>query len=78
MKLTNCCPKCQSSNIAIIEGGTFKGNMYNTISYGLSTIYLSRYVCMECGFTENYIDDPKDLEKIRKRGYKTGSNTDFV
>jgi len=70
MKYNFCCPKCQNTEIAIVEGGAFKGNIYNTLSYGLTTIYLTRYVCTTCGFTENYIDDPKSLQKIKEKFIK--------
>ncbi len=79
MKHTHCCPKCGSKNISKIEGGAFKGNYYNTVSFGIHTIYLTRYVCTLCGFTENYIDDKKDLEKINKRfGSLSQDDFDFV
>lgn len=78
MKFNYCCPKCQNSEIAIIEGGAFKGNIYNTLSFGLSTIYLTRYVCTNCGYTENYVDDPKDLQKIKEKYIRPGNTSEFV
>ncbi len=79
MKYTHTCPKCSSKTISKIEGGAFKGNMYNTLSYGITTIYLTRYVCTSCGFTENYIDDKKDLVKIEKKfGSLSDDDYDFV
>ena len=67
MKLTGKCSKCACHEIAIIEGGMFKGNHYNIIASALSTIYLTRYVCTRCGYTENYVDSEKDLAKIKKK-----------
>lgn len=78
MKYSYFCPKCQNSEIAIIEGGTFKGNIYNTVTFGLTTIYLTRYVCTNCGFTENYIDDVKDLQKIKDKYIKPNNSDGFV
>ena len=78
MKFNCCCPKCQNSEIAIIEGGAFKGNIYNTLSFGLSTVYLTRYVCTNCGYTENYVDDPKDLQKIKEKYIRPGNTSEFV
>ncbi|MBP6236235.1 MAG: hypothetical protein KA270_12320 [Saprospiraceae bacterium] len=78
MKFNYCCPKCQNSEIAIIEGGAFKGNIYNTLSFGLSTVYLTRYVCTNCGYTENYVDDPKDLQKIKEKYIRPGNTSEFV
>ena len=67
MKFSNCCPKCHGSEIAEIKGGTFKGNVYNTISLTFRVIYLTRYVCTQCGYSENYVDNEDDLASIRKR-----------
>ncbi|MBK7632837.1 MAG: hypothetical protein IPJ13_00065 [Saprospiraceae bacterium] len=78
MKFNYCCPKCQNSEIAIIEGGAFKGNIYNTLSFGLNTVYLTRYVCTNCGYTENYVDDPKDLQKIKEKYIRPGNTSEFV
>jgi predicted nucleic-acid-binding Zn-ribbon protein len=78
MKYTKTCPKCQNQEIAIIEGGTFKGNMYNTISSGLHTFYLTRYVCTYCGYTENYLDDVNDLQKIKNKFITPNSDDGFV
>ena len=78
MKFHTCCPKCLNSEIAIIEGGAFKGNIYNTLSFGLSTVYLTRYVCTNCGYTENYVDDPKDLQKIKEKYIRPGNTSEFV
>lgn len=78
MKFNYCCPKCQGSEIAKIEGGSFKGNVYNSISLGLSMIYLTRYVCTNCGFSENYVENPTDLAKIKNKYYKANENSDFV
>ena len=78
MKFNYCCPKCLNSEIAIIEGGAFKGNIYNTLSFGLSTVYLTRYVCTNCGYTENYVDDHKDLQKIKEKYIRPGNTSEFV
>ena len=78
MKCTNSCPKCQNAEIAKIEGGGFKGNTYNIISFGLTTVYLTRYVCTYCGYTENYVDDKKDLDKIKNKFFKSEDKNDFV
>jgi hypothetical protein len=78
MKYSNTCPKCQNKEIAKINGGGFSGNVYNSTTIGMSTMYLTRYVCVCCGFTENYFDNTDDLEKIRKKYIIPGQNTDFV
>lgn len=78
MKFSNCCPKCLQREIAVIEGGTFKGNTYNAITFGFNFVYLTRYICTHCGYSENFVDDPKDLEKIKKHYLKGNIHDDYV
>jgi len=44
----------------------------------LSTIYLTKYICTDCGYSENYVDDVKDLQKIKDKYIKPGQGSDFV
>ncbi|MBC7885545.1 MAG: hypothetical protein H7X99_08720 [Saprospiraceae bacterium] len=78
MKYSSCCPKCQNTEIAVVAGGGFKGNLYNTITFGFSTVYLTRYVCTVCGFTENYVDDSEDLQKMKDKFCNPGKDSEFV
>lgn len=78
MKYSYSCPKCQSTDIAVIEGGTFKGNVYNSISMTLNIIYLTRYVCTHCGFCENYVENEKDLLTIKKKYLKNDFPDEYV
>lgn len=52
--------------------------MYNILTFGLTTVYLTRYVCTVCGFTENYVDDAKDLQKIKEKFVRRGNSDEFV
>ena len=76
MKRTGICPKCASSNIiadakAVDRGegnaqsekiiATFR-NPDAFILKGKQTTTVSAWVCCDCGFTEFYADNPKDLE----------------
>jgi ribosomal protein S27AE len=66
MKNSNLCPKCKSGNIVRIDGysgpyGT--GNNVMTGSTIFSAVNVNRYICLECGYTEEWIDSG-DLEKI--------------
>ena len=70
MKRTNTCPKCQSPEIAKVPG-----DLQSSIGvpFGpLGWAAVTRYLCMQCGFMEQYVDDAKGLEKIAKR-YPTSS-----
>ncbi|MBE6546025.1 MAG: hypothetical protein E7668_01120 [Ruminococcaceae bacterium] len=59
MKNTNICPKCQSSNIVRIDGHTGAYGSGNNVMTGktiFSTVNVNRYICCDCGFTEEWID----------------------
>ena len=57
------CPKCRSSRIAKINNSV--GQQFNHIKLGLLTIAdVSRYVCCDCGYTEEWLEKQKDLKKI--------------
>lgn len=67
------CPKCGSRDIYRCNIPTVSGNRaawdYEIVR-GFKVAYSTRYVCLNCGFTERYFED-KELEKIRdkaKRG----------
>lgn len=76
MKNANVCPKCRSGNIVRIDGyaGAYgTGNNVMTGKSIFSAVNVNRYVCCDCGFTEEWIDKA-DLEKVAnskkaKRGY---------
>ena len=66
MKNTKKCPKCASENIVRFDGYTGaygSGNNVLTGSSVFSGVDVNRYVCCNCGFTEEWIDT-EDLEKI--------------
>lgn len=68
MKSTKTCPKCGSGDIVRIDGyaGAYgSGNNIVTGKTIFSAVNVNRYVCLGCGFTEEWID-PEDLEKVRK------------
>lgn len=66
MKNTKICPKCQSSDIVRIDGycGPYgSGNHVLTGNTVFSGVNVNRYICCNCGFTEEWIDK-NDLSKI--------------
>ena len=66
MKNTGVCPKCGCSEIVRIEGQARSYGAGNNIPVGLtifSYIKVPRYVCMACGYSEEWIDE-KDLPVI--------------
>ena len=66
MKNKKICPKCNSNNIIIIPAN----KSANIIYYGktaFSKIYVSIYICENCGFFENYIKKKEDIIKMKKK-----------
>lgn len=67
MKNTNTCPKCQSKDVVNISSQS--SNRYtNDLPVGIwswQTVPLARYVCVNCGFTEEWIAAQEHIEKIR-------------
>ena len=63
MKNTKKCPKCGSSEIIEISGKTGAYGSGNNMLIGasiLSAVPVDRYLCVECGFSEEWVD----LDKI--------------
>ena len=72
MKNTHTCPKCDSREIMRIEGriGGYSGG--NDIagtasSWSFRTVKVTRYLCGSCGFSEEWIDAPEDLQKLKEK-----------
>ena len=66
MKNTNTCPKCGKHDIVRFDGyaGPYdSGNHVKTGSTVFSAVNVNRYICLSCGFTEEWID-PCDLDKV--------------
>lgn len=70
MKLTGLCPKCGSRQlIRIPDNGRYSNgnNIYLRSGFVLiGRIPIIRYVCGQCGFTEEWVERPDDLEKLKK------------
>lgn len=67
MKNTRICPKCGSSDIVRIDGYAGAYASGNNIMLGntiFSAVNVNRYICCNCGFTEEWIDK-NDLEKVK-------------
>ncbi len=68
MKNTNTCPKCGKHDIVRFDGyaGPYdSGNHVKTGSTVFSAVNVNRYICLSCGFTEEWIDTC-DLDKVEK------------
>lgn len=59
MKNNKICSKCNSNDIIRVNGNIGAYGMGNNISTGLtirSTVKVHRYVCCNCGYSEEWID----------------------
>ena len=64
MKDTKMCPKCKSIRVVRIDGyhGAYGSGNYVETSF-FSSVKVNRYICCNCGFTEEWIDK-EDIQKI--------------
>lgn len=61
------CLKCGANNIARVEGNVNADGTGNYISLGLiKTALITRYICLNCGFSEEYIEG-HSLDKLRSK-----------
>ncbi|HOG65704.1 MAG TPA: hypothetical protein PLD82_09750 [Spirochaetota bacterium] len=68
MKQHGVCPKCGSREIALSSGSNTSD--VNTILTGmtyLSAVACEKYICLGCGYTEQYVRDQAGLEKISRK-----------
>ena len=66
MKNTKTCPKCACTSIVRIDGYAGAYASGNNIMLGatvFSAVNVNRYICCDCGYTEEWIDR-EDLPKI--------------
>jgi len=73
MKNTLICPKCNSKCILRIPGKAGAYGSGNNIMMGMtifSAVTVTRYLCCECGYSEEWIDDKKDIERLIDDSFK--------
>ncbi len=69
MKTTNTCPKCGGRDIIRVPGKSGAYGVGNNIQVGatvFSAVLVNRYICCECGYSEEWIDQ-EDLAKLKKK-----------
>ena len=70
MKNGNVCPKCGSRHIVRVPDNPRRhasgNNIYTTRATLLGKIPVIRYVCCNCGYTENWVETRRDLEKLKE------------
>lgn len=70
MKNSNQCSKCQSNDIVKISNpGSRKDGSWVRISWfgGSNIVWFTRFVCCNCGFSEEWVETSEDLEKLKKK-----------
>lgn len=70
MKNTKMCPKCNSRDIIRIPGKAGAYGSGNNIMTGgtiYSAVKVTRYLCCKCGYSEEWIDNTDDIEKLRRK-----------
>jgi len=70
MKNTKICTKCNSKEILRIPGEVGVYGVGNNIVIGktiFNAVKVTRYLCCECGFSEEWIDNKSDIEKIHNK-----------
>jgi len=70
MKNTKTCPKCGGNNIVLIKNdGRPDATKGNNLMCGSTTltnmILVERYICCDCGYTEEWVDK-RDIETLLK------------
>jgi hypothetical protein len=48
-------------------GGQAGHNDIPTGSFSFRTVKVTRYLCGSCGFSEEWIDSPEDLHKLKEK-----------
>jgi ribosomal protein S27AE len=71
MKNSKTCPKCRSTDIIRLPGDVRGYGAGNNVVVGkwlsMKLVLVTRYLCGSCGFSEEWIDSPDDIAKIRER-----------
>jgi hypothetical protein len=63
MKNTKQCLKCESKDVVVVE--PFREGAIRTDGV-LNYARLSRYACLSCGFSEEWVADAQNLSKVRE------------
>ncbi len=75
MKKSGICPKCSSNEIYTNEDEHNRGDRCSIPVTGWRSFFVAVYVCMKCGYLEEYIadaewSDRKLIDRIKERWRK--------
>ena len=68
MNNSKICPKCNGNNIVMIRNdghpdASYGNNIQCNMTILSGVVYVKRYICCDCGYTEEWID-LKDISTI--------------
>lgn len=69
MKNSRCCPKCHSNNIVRVPDDAHRyltNSICITKTVTVERIPVARYVCCDCGYVENWVENRNELDKIKR------------
>lgn len=70
MKNTKVCPKCESTDILRIPGkhtGYGSGNIIMLGLTALGAVKVTRFVCEQCGYSEEWIENKEDIQRLIRK-----------
>lgn len=69
MKHSGVCPKCGAQDVVRVpDNGRYASgnNIYTTRATLFGKIPVIRYVCCQCGYVENWVEQNRELEAIKR------------
>lgn len=80
MKNSFQCVKCGSSDVIKIEGSRMNQTQYiSLMRWGTTNAVVDRYLCVHCGYIEEWIQMNDKFKKWVKKNRDKGTfNSDFV
>jgi predicted nucleic-acid-binding Zn-ribbon protein len=67
VKNTRLCSKCNSNNLLKIPGkhtGYGAGNIITLGWSAINAVKVTRFVCEQCGYSEEWIENKEDIERL--------------
>ncbi|MCB0669409.1 MAG: hypothetical protein KDC80_26475 [Saprospiraceae bacterium] len=77
MKYTFTCPKCNSGRVIEVVGSNM--NQYQKIplnKWSVKNAVLDRYICADCGYTEEFVQLSDSFEKWAIKTLEQGGGRD--
>lgn len=67
MNNSNIRPKCQSRDIIVVSSRKTNSTIIPIAFTMAGCVNLSRHVCGACGFTEEWVHDKNDIDRLRAK-----------